>query len=242
MPAARIDLNSDVGEGFGAWAGGPDDQLIPLLTSVNVACGFHAGDPSIMRRTCAAAVAAGCAIGAQVSYPDLAGFGRRFMEMRPAELTDAVLYQLGALEAMAAVAGGRVAYVKPHGALYNAIVHHAAQAGAVAAGVREHGGGLAVLGLPGSEIETACCACRHPLRGGGVRRPGLHTRRPAGAADRAGCAADGPCGCRGPGGAALGGWRGLDLRAQRHARGAGDPLRRACRAGSRGAAIGAFVP
>ena len=158
MPAARIDLNSDVGEGFGAWAGGPDDELIPLLTSVNVACGFHAGDPPIMRHTCAAAVAAGCAIGAQVSYPDLAGFGRRFMEMRPAELTDAVLYQIGALEAMAGVADGRVAYVKPHGALYNAIVHHAAQAGAVAAAVREHGGGLAVLGLPGSEIETACAA------------------------------------------------------------------------------------
>ena len=88
----HIDLNSDVGEGFGAWPGGPDDALMPMLTSVNIACGFHAGDPLIMQRTCALAHQHGCTIGAQVSYPDLAGFGRRFMEMQPAELTAAVVY------------------------------------------------------------------------------------------------------------------------------------------------------
>ena len=151
-----IDLNSDVGEGFGAWPGGPDKALIPMLTSVNVACGFHAGDPVIMLRTCALAVQHGCAIGAQVSYPDLAGFGRRFMEMQPVDLTAAVLYQLGALDGFARLAGARVRYVKPHGALYNAIVRHEGQAAAVAAAVVAYDPSLAVLGLPGSAIAAAC--------------------------------------------------------------------------------------
>ncbi len=151
-----IDLNSDVGEGYGAWPGGPDDELIPLLTSVNVACGFHAGDPVIMQRTCAAAVHQGCTIGAQVSYPDLAGFGRRFMEMQPAELTAAVLYQIGALDAFARLAHGNVRYVKPHGALYNTIGHHQQQAAAVASAVAAYDPSLAVLGLPGSAISTEC--------------------------------------------------------------------------------------
>ena len=100
----HVDLNSDVGEGFGAWSGGPDEELLGIVTSANVACGFHAGDPSIMRATCAMAVANGVAIGAQVSYPDLAGFGRRFIDIAPAELTDAVLYQIGALDAFARAA------------------------------------------------------------------------------------------------------------------------------------------
>ena len=151
-----IDLNSDVGEGYGAWPGGPDQALLPLLTSVNVACGFHAGDPVIMQRTCALARQHGCTIGAQVSYPDLPGFGRRFMDMQPAELTAAVLYQLGALDAFAHVAGGAVRYVKPHGALYNAIVTHEAQAAAVADAVAAYEPSLAVLGLPGSAIGAAC--------------------------------------------------------------------------------------
>jgi len=151
-----IDLNSDVGEGYGAWPGGPDDALMPLLTSVNVACGFHAGDPVIMQRTCALARQHGCTIGAQVSYPDLAGFGRRFMDMQPAELTSAVIYQLGALDAFARLAGDKVRYVKPHGALYNAIVRHEVQAAAVAAAVHAYDPSLAVLGLPRSAIGTEC--------------------------------------------------------------------------------------
>ena len=150
-----VDLNADVGEGYGRWSLGDDDALMPIITSANVACGFHAGDPSTIRRTCAAAVAHGVAIGAQVGYPDLAGFGRRFIDIDPGELTDAVLYQIGALQALAQVAGGHVAYVKPHGALYNAIVHHAEQARAVAEAIAQHGAGLPVLGLPGSAIESA---------------------------------------------------------------------------------------
>ena len=151
----HVDLNSDVGEGFGVYPGGPDEQLVPLLTSVNVACGYHAGDPTTMRRTCALAVAHGCVIGAQVSYPDLLGFGRRFIEMSPTDLTDAVVYQIGALDAFAGVHGTRVRYVKPHGALYNAIVHHERQADAVAAAVREYDPGLAMLGLPDSQAQLA---------------------------------------------------------------------------------------
>jgi UPF0271 protein len=155
---ALVDLNADVGEGYGRWSLGEDEGLMPIITSANVACGFHAGDPSTIRRTCAAAVSHGVAIGAQVSYPDLAGFGRRFIEMDEAELTDAVLYQLGALEVMANVAGGRVAYVKPHGALYNAIVHHEVQAAAVVEALVVHGGELAVMGLPRSAIQRAADA------------------------------------------------------------------------------------
>ena len=152
----RIDLNSDVGEGFGSWAGGPDEALMPLLTSVNVACGYHAGDPSIMRRTCALAGKHACVVGAQVSYPDLGGFGRRFMDMQANELADAVVYQLGALDGFARLAGGRVSYVKPHGALYNAIVEHEVQAAAVAAAVLDFDSSLALLGLPRSAIQRAC--------------------------------------------------------------------------------------
>jgi 5-oxoprolinase (ATP-hydrolysing) subunit A len=144
-----LDLNSDLGEGFGAWRLGDDDALLDVVTSANVACGFHAGDPSTMRRVCAAAAARGVVIGAQVSYRDLAGFGRRFIDVPPAELSDEVLYQLGALDAFARAAGTRVAYVKPHGALYNATVHHEAQAAAVVAAVGAFAP-LPVLGLPGS--------------------------------------------------------------------------------------------
>lgn len=152
---ALVDLNSDVGEGFGAWPSGPDEDLLALVTSANVACGFHAGDPSLIRSTCAIAARNGVAVGAQVSYPDLAGFGRRFLDMAPNELRDAVVYQIGALAALARVEGAVVGYVKPHGALYNAIVRHEQQAEAVAGAVAELGG-LPLLGLPGSAIERAC--------------------------------------------------------------------------------------
>ena len=153
-----VDLNSDVGEGFGNWPGGPDEELMPLLTSVNVACGFHAGDPSIMRRTCDLAHKHSCAIGAQVSYPDLPGFGRRFMDMHPSELTDAVVYQLGALDAFARASGTKVRYVKPHGALYNTIVEHEAQALAVVTALHDYNAELPMLGLRGSAVQRACQA------------------------------------------------------------------------------------
>ena len=148
----QIDLNSDVGESFGRWTLGDDAALMPLITSANVACGFHAGDPSTLRRTCAAAAEHGVAVGAQVGYRDLAGFGRRFIDIEPAELTDDVIYQIGALQALATASGTTVRYVKPHGALYNAIVHHREQAAAVVEAVRAVDPTLPLLGLPGSAV------------------------------------------------------------------------------------------
>jgi UPF0271 protein len=154
-----MDLNSDLGEGFGQWTLGDDDALLGVVTSANVACGFHASDASIMQRVCARAVESGVAIGAQVGYRDLPGFGRRFIDVEPAALTADVVYQLGALEAFARIAGDRVRYVKPHGALYNAIVHHEEQAAAVVAAVVAYDRTLPVLGLPGSVfLEQAAAA------------------------------------------------------------------------------------
>lgn len=150
MPA--IDLNSDLGESYGVWRLSDDEALLGVVTSANVACGFHAGDPSTLRRTCLAAAERGVAIGAQVSYPDLAGFGRRFLDIDPAELRDAVLYQLGALDAFAQVAGTAVRYVKPHGALYHACISHPAQAEAVVAAAHEYDPAMAVLGAPDSPL------------------------------------------------------------------------------------------
>jgi 5-oxoprolinase (ATP-hydrolysing) subunit A len=161
---ATIDLNADLGEGFGAWTLGDDEALLEVITSANVACGFHAGDPTVLRRTCERAAELGVVIGAQVGYRDLAGFGRRFVDMDPHDLTNDVLYQLGGLEAFARVAGTRVRYVKPHGALYNAIVHHEEQAGAVAEAVRRYDPTLPVLGLPGSVwLEAAEAAGLTPV-------------------------------------------------------------------------------
>ncbi|MFG2619506.1 LamB/YcsF family protein [Streptomyces sp. NPDC048507] len=156
-PAAAIDLNADLGEGFGRWTLTDDEALLSVVTSANVACGFHAGDPSVMRRVCELAAARGVRIGAQVSYRDLAGFGRRAMDVPPEELADETAYQIGALEVFARAAGSRVSYVKPHGALYNRTVHDGAQAAAVVAGVRLAAGpaGLPVLGLPGSLLLAA---------------------------------------------------------------------------------------
>jgi 5-oxoprolinase (ATP-hydrolysing) subunit A len=150
-----LDLNCDLGEGFGVWRLGDDDALLELVTSANVACGFHAGDPSTMRRVCDRAAELGVAVGAQVGYRDLAGFGRRRIDVDPGELADEVLYQVGALDAFCRAAGTRVRYVKPHGALYNTVVHDATQAEAVVRGVRAYGGGLPVLGLPGSALLQA---------------------------------------------------------------------------------------
>jgi UPF0271 protein len=145
-----VDLNSDLGEGFGNWTLGNDDALLDVVTSANVACGFHASDASIMRRVCEQAVASGVAIGAQVGYRDLPGFGRRFIDIEPEALTQDVIYQIGALEAFARVAGSHVRYVKPHGALYNAIVHHEEQAAAVVRAILDYDRTLPVMGLPGS--------------------------------------------------------------------------------------------
>ena len=150
-----LDLNSDLGESFGRWVLGDDEAMLGLVTSANVACGFHAGDPTTLRRTCELAARAGVVVGAQVGYRDLAGFGRRFIEVAPNELADDVVYQIGALDGMCRVAGTAVRYVKPHGALYNAIVHHEEQAAAVVAAVRDYSADLPVLGLPGSAFLRA---------------------------------------------------------------------------------------
>lgn len=153
--ATPIDLNSDVGESFGRWTLGDDEAVLASVSSANVACGFHAGDPTTLRRTCELAVAADVVVGAQVGYRDLAGFGRRFLDVAPRELADDVLYQLGALEALCRVSGTRVRYLKPHGALYNTIVHHEAQAQAVVDAVADYDVELPVLGLPGSVFLAA---------------------------------------------------------------------------------------
>ncbi len=149
------DLNSDLGEGFGHWTLGDDEALLGVVSSANVACGFHASDPSIMRRVCAQAVEGGVMIGAQVGYRDLPGFGRRFIDIEPEALANDVIYQIGALEAFARAAGGKVAYVKPHGALYNAIVHHEEQAAAVVEAILAHDRTLPVMGIPGVFLRRA---------------------------------------------------------------------------------------
>jgi UPF0271 protein len=166
-PRRRIDLNADLGEGFGVWRLGDDDALLGVVTSANVACGFHAGDPSTMRRVCAGAAAAGVAVGAQVSYRDLAGFGRRFIDVAPLELAADVLYQLAALDGIARTAGTRVGYVKPHGALYNAAVHHEGQARAVVEAVHAYDTTLPVLGLPGSALLRIAADAGLPTVGEG---------------------------------------------------------------------------
>lgn len=146
----RVDLNADLGESFGAWRLGDDEAMLALVTSANVACGFHAGDPTTLLRTCRRAVEQRVRIGAQVGYRDLAGFGRRFIDVDPADLSADVLYQLGALDGLARAAGDRVRYLKPHGALYNAVVHHEEQAAALVEAVLAYDPSLPVLGLPGS--------------------------------------------------------------------------------------------
>ncbi len=146
-----MDLNADLAEGFGPWPLTDDDALLEVVTSANVACGFHAGDAATMRRVCARAAERGVRIGAQVSYRDLAGFGRRFLDVDRATLAAEVLYQIGALRAMAQAAGADVEYVKPHGALYNTVVHHEEQAAAVVEAARA-AGDLPVMGLPGGRF------------------------------------------------------------------------------------------
>ncbi|MEU0495099.1 5-oxoprolinase subunit PxpA [Mycobacterium sp. NPDC006124] len=158
MSTVTVDLNADLGEGFGVWTLGDDDAMLEVVTSANVACGFHAGDPAGLLRVCRAAARQGVRIGAQVSYRDLAGFGRRYIDATAEDLTADVVYQIGALQSLATAAGSTVSYVKPHGALYNTIVHDEGQAAAVAAAVHAVDPGLPVLGLSGSAFFTAADA------------------------------------------------------------------------------------
>jgi UPF0271 protein len=145
-----VDVNADLGESYGRWPLGDDEAMLSMITSANVACGFHAGDPTTLRRTCRRAVELGVVIGAQVGYPDLLGFGRRFIDIAPDDLAAAVVYQIGALDGLARSVGGAVAYVKPHGALYNTVVDHVAQATAVVEAVISLDRRLPLVGLPGS--------------------------------------------------------------------------------------------
>ncbi|MGB7963401.1 MAG: 5-oxoprolinase subunit PxpA [Propionicimonas sp.] len=146
----RIDLNADLGESFGAWRMGDDAALLDVVTSASIACGFHAGDSRTMLRTVGLAEERGVTIGAHVSYRDLEGFGRRFIDVTPEELNADVIYQLGALAGMCAVVGTRMSYVKPHGALYHAIGHHREQAEAVVSAIHAFDPSLVLLGPSGS--------------------------------------------------------------------------------------------
>jgi len=150
-----INLNADLGEGFGAWTMGDDAAMLDLVDSANIACGFHAGDPQTMRRTVRRALDRGVGLGAHPSYPDLQGFGRRAMAFSPAELEALLLYQVGALQAIAAAEGGRVQHVKPHGALNNLACADAAVADALARAVRALDPGLILLAPAHSELARA---------------------------------------------------------------------------------------
>lgn len=145
-----LDLNCDLGEGFGPWRLGDDLALMEQVSSVNVACGFHAGDPGLMRATVEAAVARELAIGAHPSLPDLQGFGRREMRLSPQEVYEVVLYQIGALAAFCRAAGARLHHVKPHGALYNMAAGDPALAAAIAQAVKDFDPELVLYGLAGS--------------------------------------------------------------------------------------------
>ena len=159
----RIDLNADLGESWDGWRSGDDVLLLDVVTSANVCCGAYAGDVDLMRETCDAAVGRGVAIGAQVGYPDREGFGRVFVDMTPDDLTREVVRQVELLDEVAASVGATVTYVKPHGALYNAIVDHEAQARAVVDAVLALDRPLPLLGLPGSRVLGLASAAGLPV-------------------------------------------------------------------------------
>ena len=141
----KINLNADLGESFGVWEMGCDDQLLRIIGAANIACGFHAGDPLVMRRTVRQALAAGVSLGAHPSFPDLQGFGRRAMQLPAAELEAMLIYQIGALAGMAQAEGGRLTHVKPHGALNNMACENAALAGSVVAAIKSFDPALILL-------------------------------------------------------------------------------------------------
>ena len=153
MPS--VDLNCDVGESFGAWALGADAEVLAHVSSANIACGFHAGDPATMRRTVDLAIERGVAIGAHPGLPDLAGFGRRVIEVTPDEVYEMIVYQVGALAAFAGAQGARLAHVKPHGALYNMAATRAPLADAIARAVRDVDRDLMLFGLAGSKLVAS---------------------------------------------------------------------------------------
>ena len=147
-----MDINSDLGESYGAWRMGDDAAMLDIVSSANVACGFHAGDPAGILQTLKQAAARGVAVGAHVAYPDLAGFGRRNMDPSSAELVGDVIYQIGALQGLATAAGTRVRYVKPHGALYNTIAQDARQAGDVIEAIQAVDPQLTLMALAGAPL------------------------------------------------------------------------------------------
>ncbi|MGD6816858.1 5-oxoprolinase subunit PxpA [Metabacillus sp. 84] len=148
----KVDLNCDLGESFGSYSIGNDADILPLVTSVNIACGFHAGDPSVMRKTVQLALTNGKAIGAHPGLQDLQGFGRRSMAISPEEAYDIVLYQIGSLDAFVRSEGGKLHHVKPHGALYNMAASDTALAGAISKAVHKYDASLVLYGLSGSEL------------------------------------------------------------------------------------------
>lgn len=151
----RVDLNCDLGESFGAYKLGMDEEILPFVTSANIACGFHAGDPAVMRQTVALALKNNVAIGAHPGLPDLVGFGRRQIDISPQEAYDMVVYQLGALQAFVKAEGAVLQHVKPHGALYNMAAKSTALAAAIAEAVYKVDPGLILFGLSGSELVVA---------------------------------------------------------------------------------------
>lgn len=172
MTSFRIDINSDVGESYGAFRQGADDDLFPLISSANVACGFHGGDPRAMERTVNALAGLGVAIGAHPSFPDLVGFGRRVVIAAPDEIRTDVIYQIGALKAFCDIAGVPLHHVKPHGALYNLAAKDADVAGAIVEAVRSMAPEVVIYAQPGSVLDVT------------ARESGLHVMREA-FADRA---------------------------------------------------------
>jgi UPF0271 protein len=161
--AMQIDLNADLGESFGRWTLGHDAEMMQSITSANVACGFHAGDPGVMRETVRLAKAHGVAVGAHPGFPDLVGFGRRNIAASPREVEDFVIYQVGALAGIAGAEGVRLQHVKAHGALYNMAVRDRAMADAIARGVAAIDKSLILLGLPKSELLRAGQAVGLPV-------------------------------------------------------------------------------
>jgi UPF0271 protein len=164
MTTPRINLNADLGESFGAWTMGDDTALLQIVKSANVACGFHAGDPTVMQETVRLAMAQGVSVGAHPSFPDLQGFGRRVMQMSAKDLEATLLYQIGALQAITAAEGTRVTHVKPHGALHNVACADAAVAATVVKAVRKLDPSLVLLVPPYSTLAQAAEEAGQPVR------------------------------------------------------------------------------